>query len=82
MAMIRINHRRVTKDQLAVNVLGYILVGLFALLCVIPFYLIIVASFTDESSLIRCDGRRDGAGGIHRDHDGICAVAQGFSVAQ
>ena len=53
MAMIRINHRRVTKDQLAVNVLGYILVGLFALLCVIPFYLIIVASFTDESSLIR-----------------------------
>lgn len=27
--------------------------GLFALLCVIPFYLIIVASFTDESSLIR-----------------------------
>ncbi len=53
MAMIRINHRRVTKDQLAVNVLGYILVGLFALLCVIPYYLIIVASFTDESSLIR-----------------------------
>ena len=53
MAMIRINHRRVTKDQLAVNVLGYILVGLFALLCVIPFYLNIVASFTDESSLIR-----------------------------
>lgn len=53
MTMIRINHRRVTKDQLAVNVLGYILVGLFALLCVIPFYLIIVASFTDESSLIR-----------------------------
>lgn len=53
MAMIKINNRRITKDQLAVNILGYLLVGLFALLCVIPFYLIIVASFTDESSLIR-----------------------------
>lgn len=53
MAMIKINNRRITKDQLAVNILGYALVGLFALLCVIPFYLIIVASFTDESSLIR-----------------------------
>jgi len=53
MAMIKINHRRITKDQLVVNILGYILVGLFALFCVIPFYLIIVASFTDESSLIR-----------------------------
>lgn len=52
MAMIKINNRRITKDQLAVNILGYLLVGLFALLCVIPFYLIIVASFTDESSLI------------------------------
>lgn len=53
MAMIKINNRRITKDQLAVNILGYLLVGLFALFCVIPFYLIIVASFTDESSLIR-----------------------------
>ena len=41
------------KDAIAVNVLGYILIGLFALICVIPFYLIIVASFTDESALIR-----------------------------
>jgi putative aldouronate transport system permease protein len=42
-----------SKDTLAVNVLGYVLVGLFALICVIPFYLIIVASFTSEASLIR-----------------------------
>lgn len=41
------------KDAIAVNVLGYVLIGLFALVCVIPFYLIIVASFTDESALIR-----------------------------
>ncbi len=47
------NSRRMSKDLLAVNVLAYILVGLFALICVIPFYLILVASFTPESSLIR-----------------------------
>ena len=42
-----------SKDTLAVNVLGYVMIGLFALICVIPFYLIIVASFTPEASLIR-----------------------------
>ncbi len=48
------NHRRpMGKDELAVNIVGYVLVGLFALVCVIPFYLIIVASFTPEASLIR-----------------------------
>ncbi|QHQ60710.1 carbohydrate ABC transporter permease [Anaerocolumna sedimenticola] len=50
----KINHgRRMSKDTLAVNVLGYVMIGLFALICVIPFYLIIVASFTPEASLIR-----------------------------
>ena len=41
------------KDDIAIRAVGYILIGLFALICVIPFYLIIVASFTDEASLIR-----------------------------
>lgn len=36
-----------------VNVVGYALIGLFALACVIPFYLIIIASFTSDSTLIR-----------------------------
>ena len=46
--------RRVSgKDDIAIRAVGYILIGLFALICVIPFYLIIVASFTDEASLIR-----------------------------
>ncbi len=44
---------RIGKDTIAVNVLGYVLIGLFALACVIPFYLIIVASFTPETFLIR-----------------------------
>ncbi len=42
-----------TGDAIAVNVLGYLLIGLFALACLIPFYLIIIASFTPESSLIQ-----------------------------
>ena len=42
-----------SSDQLSVNIIGALLVGIFALICVIPFYLIIVASFTSENSLIR-----------------------------
>lgn len=42
-----------SKDQRSVSIVGYIVIGLFALICLIPFYLIIVASFTDEASLIR-----------------------------
>ncbi|MBQ3891222.1 MAG: carbohydrate ABC transporter permease [Lachnospiraceae bacterium] len=44
---------KVSSDQIAVNVLGWVLIGIFALICVLPFYLIIVASFTAETSLIR-----------------------------
>mgnify|MGYP002624175454 CR=1 FL=1 len=52
------HHRRMekrvwTKDAIAVNILGYVLIGLFALFCLIPFYLVIIASFTPEASLIR-----------------------------
>jgi putative aldouronate transport system permease protein len=50
----KIHHgKRMSKDTLAVNLLGYVLIGLFALICIIPFYLIILASFTSEASLIR-----------------------------
>ncbi len=42
-----------SKDAMAVKAVGYIFIGLFALICVIPFYLIIIASFTSEASLIR-----------------------------
>lgn len=42
-----------SKDEIVVKAVGYIYIGFFALLCVIPFYLIVVASFTSESSLIR-----------------------------
>ncbi|MCE5343329.1 MAG: carbohydrate ABC transporter permease [Eubacteriales bacterium] len=37
----------------SVSIISYLFIGLFALLCVFPFYLIIIASLTPESSLIR-----------------------------
>ncbi len=46
-------HLKTSRDVIAVNILGTVLIGLFALICLFPFYLIIVASFTDENHLIR-----------------------------
>lgn len=40
------------KDQIAFEIIGYLLVFLFALACAIPFYLIIVGSFTNESTIV------------------------------
>ncbi|MGN0762651.1 MAG: carbohydrate ABC transporter permease, partial [Aristaeellaceae bacterium] len=42
-----------TRDNIAINALGIAFIGLFALACLIPFYLIVIASFTPEASLIR-----------------------------
>lgn len=56
MTAVPVHHRsrRVwTKDVVVLHTLGYVLIGLFALMCLIPFYLIIIASFTPETSLIR-----------------------------
>lgn len=47
------HRRRLSGDVIAVNTVGYILVGIFALFCLMPFYLIVVASFTDNAELIR-----------------------------
>ena len=40
------------KDKIICNILAYTLVTLFALLCVIPFYLIVIGSFTKESTIV------------------------------
>lgn len=40
------------KDKIIFDTLGYIIIALFALACVIPFYLIIVGSFTSERAII------------------------------
>ena len=42
-----------TGDQIAVSILGYLAIGLFALICLLPFYLILIASFTPENDMIR-----------------------------
>ena len=40
------------KDQIAFGIIGYLLVTVFALACIIPFYLIVVGSFTAESTIV------------------------------
>lgn len=50
---IFISRRKLARDVLSVNIVGYVLIGLFALICLLPFYLIVMASFTAETSLIR-----------------------------
>ncbi len=44
---------RMTGDRIAVCILGYVAIGLFALICLLPFYLILIASFTPENDMIR-----------------------------
>lgn len=54
MSTVKIKQKHhLSKDELSVSIVGYVVIGLFALICLLPFYLIIVASFTDETSLIR-----------------------------
>lgn len=52
-AQKRFSHRELTADVVTVNIVGYVLMGLFALICIFPFYLVIVASITPEQMLIR-----------------------------
>lgn len=44
---------RIGADVISINIVAYLIVGLFAVVCLVPFYLIIVASFTPETSLIK-----------------------------
>ena len=55
MAKVKImkDGHHLSRDELSVNIVGYILVSIMALVCVMPFYLTIVASFMAEASLIR-----------------------------
>lgn len=54
-----------TKDMVSLNVIGYILISLFTLMCVFPFLLVIVSSFTPEKTLIR---------------EGYSIIPRGFSL--
>ena len=47
-------HRRpLSFSEWSFRGLGYVLLFLFGMMCVIPFYLILISSFAEESSLIR-----------------------------
>ena len=49
------HHRRLpgSASEISFRALGYVLLFSFGLICVIPFVLIIVSSFTSESALVR-----------------------------
>ena len=42
-----------TPSEISFHGLGYVALFLFGMLCVIPFYLIAISSFADESALVR-----------------------------
>lgn len=44
---------RKTKDAVFFQVMSYVIIGLMALVCLIPFLLIIAASFTEESVILK-----------------------------
>lgn len=47
------NRRRLISDRIAFDFIGSFLLLLLALVCVLPFYLIIIGSFTAESEIMR-----------------------------
>lgn len=47
------SRRHMSKDVLAFKALGYPILFLFAIICLIPFLIVIGSSFTSESSIIR-----------------------------
>jgi putative aldouronate transport system permease protein len=49
----RHSKRILTRDVVSFNVFGYILLILFALMCITPFYLVVISSFQSENVLIR-----------------------------
>lgn len=44
---------RMGKDVIAFKIFSYIVTAIFGLICIIPFYLIVVGSLTDESTIIK-----------------------------
>lgn len=49
------NRIHIGADVISINIVAYLFIGIFAIICLLPFYLIILASFTPETSLIKTD---------------------------
>ena len=47
------NRIHIGADVISINIVAYLFIGIFAIICLLPFYLIILASFTPETSLIK-----------------------------
>ncbi|MDO4284559.1 MAG: carbohydrate ABC transporter permease [Eubacteriales bacterium] len=47
------NHGKIGADTFCFKIVGYSILCLFALLCLLPFFLIIASSFTSENYIIR-----------------------------
>ncbi len=50
-------HRRIPPNEAVFRSLGYTALFIFGMMCVVPFYLIVISSFSSENALIR-DGFR------------------------
>lgn len=48
-----LSRRRYSTDKIIFDIIGYILLFLITVICVLPFYLIIIGSFSDEGTIIR-----------------------------
>jgi len=46
------NKIKITGDRITLNIISYIVLTVFALVCVLPFYLIIIAAFTSERVIL------------------------------
>lgn len=51
-AKVHHHRRKMTRDVRVFNIISFFCIGFFALLCIVPFYLIIVASFSTEQELL------------------------------
>ena len=45
--------QHLAADEVLFRVIGYAFLTLFGLICVLPFYMIVISSFASEESIIR-----------------------------
>ena len=51
--LMHTRHIRKDKSQIVINIVTYILVTLFCIMCILPFWMIIASSFATEDSIRR-----------------------------
>lgn len=47
------SHIRKDKSQIVINIITYILVTIFCIMCIMPFWMIVASSFATEDSVRR-----------------------------